>query len=83
LPLFNEMLAPQPAAGRLFTAGDATAMAAAIRSYLAVPGAQRADAALRIAEHYDWKRTVEPLVQRLKSWKASPSLSAKPATRLG
>ena len=69
LPLFREMVAPEPRAGALFPAGDSRALARAIRSYLAVPPDERTNAALRLARHYDWKRTVEPVVQVFKQWK--------------
>jgi glycosyltransferase involved in cell wall biosynthesis len=69
LPLFREMLAPEPRAGALFPAGDSRGLADAIRSYLAVPREERTDAALRLARYYDWKRTVQPVVQVFRQWK--------------
>ena len=44
-------------------------LADAIRSYLAVPREERTDAALRLARYYDWKRTVQPVVQVFRQWK--------------
>jgi beta-1,4-mannosyltransferase len=69
LPLFREMLQPESDAGVLFPAGDDAALSAAVRSYLSIPQDQRTNSALRLARHYDWKRTVLPVVQVFKQWK--------------
>ncbi len=69
LPLFREMLAPEPRAGSLFRGGDAAALAGAIRSYLTLSREERTSAALKLAHHYDWKRTVQPAVQVFRQWK--------------
>ena len=73
LPLFREMLQPEPTAARLFEAGDAASLAAAIESYLRVSPRERSEAALRLAKRYDWERTVEPLVDVFRSWTSRPT----------
>ena len=69
LPLFREMLAPEPDAGETFEADDSGSLAAAIRRYLAKPAEARTGAALRAANYYSWDRTVEPLVRIMERWK--------------
>jgi glycosyltransferase involved in cell wall biosynthesis len=70
LPLFREMLAPEPDAGDTFRADDSGSLAEAITRYLAKPAALRTAAARRAANFYSWDRTVEPLVRVMEQWKS-------------
>jgi glycosyltransferase involved in cell wall biosynthesis len=69
LPLFREMLGPEPQAGHLFRADDSASLADAIRHYLSTPAAVRAAAAMRAANLYSWDRTVGPVVKVMRAWK--------------
>lgn len=68
LPPFCELLRDAGEAGRLFTSGDAGALADAIRSYVAIPRAARTTAALAQSDRYAWSKCVSlllPYIERL------------------
>ena len=68
LPLFREMLAPNPDAGELFPVGDAAGCASAITRYLEeVAFDQREKAARSIADNHSWERCVKPVADLLLS----------------
>lgn len=74
LPYFRETLEPIPEAGEFFAAGDADALAAAIRRFSSVPSSKRHDATRRLADLYAWDKAVEPLIPRLLALqRATPS----------
>ena len=73
LDFFREMLPAESHAGRLFSAGDAEALATSIRTYLAVPKLKRKKAAHEMAEHYTWDRCVEPVGLQFRSWQGNTS----------
>ena len=70
LPYFREILADEPNAGRLVSAGKATALAQAITDYLQVPESQRRAAAQSLSARYDWSKVVMPIVAALQAWEA-------------
>ena len=61
LPFFREMLSEHPQAGRLFEVGNASAVAQAIREYLAIPAQNRALDARRLALDCTWEAVVRPV----------------------
>lgn len=63
LPYFREILQREPEAAVFTPPGDEAALARAIREFFAVPREDRQNAALRLAERYDWNRCVAPLAE--------------------
>lgn len=68
LDFFREMLPNGSEAGRLFQAGNAEALAGAIREYLTVPLDKRRKAAHALAASLSWERCVEPVGAVIQSW---------------
>ena len=65
LPYFQEILAPEPAAGVTVRGWDPEIWAQTILEFLDRPAALRNGAAVRLATRYSWERCVEPLVAAL------------------
>lgn len=78
LDFFQEMISETSTAGRLFSAGDAQALALAVRDYLAAPEQERRKGARAEAEKYAWDRCVGPVGEQLLAWQGR---EAKPQQR--
>ncbi len=79
LAFFREVIPDGSAAGRLVPVDDADALAEATRAYLAVPRAERREAALAEAAKYDWDRCVKDLGAVLLTWQhTEPSPAPQP-----
>lgn len=65
LPYFREMLAPEPEAGVTFPAGDAGALAVAVRRFFETSSEERGAASRRLADRYSWEKVVAPIARWL------------------
>lgn len=68
LPYFRDILEGEEEAGILVKKGDVAALAKAVRRMLAVKREAREAAARRLADRFDWRRTVQPVVQVIRGW---------------
>jgi glycosyltransferase involved in cell wall biosynthesis len=66
LPFFRELIPPDTAAGRCAMTGNASALAEAVASLLAVDPETRAEAAQAQAETYAWPVCVAPVVDAFR-----------------
>jgi beta-1,4-mannosyltransferase len=71
LPFFVELLRHHENAGRVFTAGDARSMAAAVLALLEVAPEDRERAALSLASQHEWKRLVPGVARSLRELAAA------------
>lgn len=68
LPFFKEVLGANPTAGRLVSL-DAFSLNEGIADYIKLPAPEREEAALTLADKYDWEDVIRPVVSVLRNLK--------------